>query len=476
MDPTAIEPPPREPPLGLPRVAREALGELRRRGGAGLPPGETSFSVRRSLRMQRDPLSFGLERYERFGPIFTTRVFHRPIVFMLGPEANHFVTVSGAHLLSWRRGMFGEQLIPLLGDGLLTTDGGYHDQARQIMMPAFHRRRMDAAVAAIVAETTRSLEGLSSGEVTDVYAWARRLTTEIAMRALLGIDPHDGEVGREAAMSFERALGFFGTPLPLMVLRGPGSPWSRMQKARARLDRIIYAEIDRRRAGAAGGGDVLSMLVEARAEDGSQLSDRELRDQVMTMLAAGHDTTSSTISFLLYELARNPAALDRVLAESDSVLAGAAPGLERLSDGLPELGMAVDETLRVYPPAWFGPRRAVEDFEFGGYSIPAGTHVSYSSWASHRLPDVFEDPDRFIPGRFTPEARAALPRGAYVPFGGGSRICIGKRFGLLVVKVTATLLLQRMRPRLQAGHRLEIATVPNLSPKGGLPMLLETRT
>jgi cytochrome P450 len=193
----------------------------------------------------------------------------------------------------------------------------------------------------------------------------------------------------------------------------------------------------------------------------------------MTMLAAGHDTTSSTIAFLLYELARNPEALDRVVAEADAELDGGAPDLGRLGDGLPELGMAVDETLRLYPPAWFGPRRAFEDLEFGGHTIPRDTHLAYSSWVSHRLAGVFADPEQFLPERFSPEARAALPRGAYVPFGGGSRICIGKRFGLLVVKVAATLLLQRARPRLLPGHRLEIATVPNLSPKGGLPMVLE---
>ena len=466
--------PGRVPPLGLRTIARELSGELRTR--SRLPPGETSFNLARSLRMQRDPLTFGLESYRRYGPIYTARVFHRRVVFMLGPEANHFVTAAGADHFSWRHGMFGEQLTPLLGDGLLTTDGDHHDRARQIMMPAFHRSRMDAVVEVMVEEVTRSLDALPAGEVADVYRWIRRVATDVTMRALLGVDARDDDVGRRAAELFERALSFFGTPLPLMAARGPGSPWRRMQKARSGLDRIVYEEIARRRACDSPGDDVLSMLITARADDGSALSDRDLRDHAMTLLAAGHDTTSSTVAFLLYELARNRSVMDRIAAEGDAVLGGGAPSFEQLSNDLPELSMAVEEALRMYPPAWFGPRLSIEDFEFGGYVIPSGTHVAYSSWATQHLPDVFSDPERFSPERFAPAARAALPRGAYMPFGGGRRICIGRRFGLLLVKAAATLMLQRMRPELLPGHRLEIATVPNLSPRGGLPLLLGART
>jgi cytochrome P450 len=221
---------------------------------------------------------------------------------------------------------------------------------------------------------------------------------------------------------------------------------------------------------------VLGLLLDAAdEEDGSQLSDREIRDQLMTLLFAGHDTSTSTLSFLVYELARNPAALATLVAEQDRVLDGKPPTAEQLAGELPELEMALDETLRLYPPAWIGPRRAMRTFEFAGCDVPAGAHVNYCSWASHRLPHVFEDPEAFIPERFRRDRKAALPKGAYVPFGGGSRICIGKRFGQMEVKAVATLLLQRCRLERRPGHTMTIREMPTLSPRGGLPMVVRER-
>jgi cytochrome P450 len=219
----------------------------------------------------------------------------------------------------------------------------------------------------------------------------------------------------------------------------------------------------------------LSMLIAARDEDGDGFSDRELRDQVMHLLFGGHDTSSSTLSFLVYELARHPDVAARLRREQDEALGGRSPAVDELMGALPQLDMALDETLRLYPPVWFGPRKAVSDFEFAGHSIPAGTHIMHSSWVSHRLPEVFPDPEAFIPERFTAEAKAKLPKGAYIPFGGGRRICIGKRFGQLVVKAIATSLLQRFEFELEPGYELDIATVPTLSPRDGLPVVLRAR-
>jgi len=196
----------------------------------------------------------------------------------------------------------------------------------------------------------------------------------------------------------------------------------------------------------------------------------------VTLTFAGHDTSTSTLSFLLYELARHPHVLARLLEEQDRVLGGRAPTAAELAAGaLPELDMALDETLRLYPAAWIGPRRAVEEFEFAGQHVPAGAYVDYCSWASHRLPDVFPEPEAFIPERFAPERKARLPKGAYVPFGGGSRTCIGMRFGQMEVKVVATLALQRLRPELLPGRRMTVRQMPTLSPRGGLPMTVRER-
>ncbi len=195
----------------------------------------------------------------------------------------------------------------------------------------------------------------------------------------------------------------------------------------------------------------------------------------MTLMFAGHDTSTSTITFLLYELARHPDALQRIWAEQDEVLSGRPPDAAALTGGLPQLEMALDETLRLYPPAWIGPRRAVKAFEFAGQHVPEGAYVAYCSWASHRLPDVFPDPDAFVPERFSEERKAALPKGAYVPFGAGSRTCIGMRFGQLEIKAVASLLLQRFRPELPGAHSMRIRQMPTLSPAGGLELIMRER-
>jgi cytochrome P450 len=212
-------------------------------------------------------------------------------------------------------------------------------------------------------------------------------------------------------------------------------------------------------------------------EDGSRLSDREVRDQVMTLLFAGHDTSTSTVSFLLYELARHPAALAKLLDEQDRVLGDRRPSAAELMSGaaLPQLEMVLDETLRLYPAAWVGPRRAVDTFEFGGHQVPAQAYVYYSSWASHRLPDVWPEPEAFVPERFAPEAKARLPKGAYIPFGGGSRTCIGMRFGQLEIKTIVSLLLQRHRLELVPGRTMTVRQMPTLSPREPLEMTVRPR-
>jgi cytochrome P450 len=455
------------------RVVDDVLSERRAKGP--FPPGPRDFNLKRSRQMAHDPLPILLPLYSEYGPIFSVRLLHAQSVFMLGPEANHFILVEHPEHFHWREGSFGD-LIPLLGDGLLTIDGAYHDRARQIMMPAFHREQIIAAVKTMQREAEEAMAGWQPGDVVDVYHWARNLAMRIAMRALLGLDPDDGGKGALAAEHFERALGFYGIDFHMRLMRGPRSPWRRMNASRKVLDEIVFGEIsERRRRPDAERLDILSLLLGAEAEDGSRLSDQEVRDQVMTLMFAGHDTSTSTISFMLYELARNPGALARLQSEQDEILQDESPSSEQLERELPQLEMTVDETLRLYPPAWIGPRRAVSEFEFGGCHVPAGAYVNYSSWASHRLPDVFPHPEAFIPERFERERKAALPRGAYVPFGGGSRICIGKRFGQTEVKLVTTMVTQRFRLELVPGHEMTIRQMPTLSPKDGLPMVVRER-
>jgi cytochrome P450 len=440
------------------------------------PPGETRLSLARTRRFAEDPLPMLLDAYERFGPIFTLRLFHGNVVFMLGPAANHYVTVSHASNFTWRESHF-RDLIGLMGDGLLTIDGEFHRRSRMIMLPAFHREHIAASFEVMHEETTRALDQMTPGASIDLYAWTRRLAVRIAMRALFGVDP-DGPRAHsiDAAGLFEEALAFYSSDYFLRVLRGPFTPWARLQRAARTLDRLIYSEITRRRASGERGQDILSLLLDAHDEDENALSDVQVRDEVMTLLFAGHDTTTSTVSFMFYELARHPQILARLLAEQDAEMIGGQPSAAQMMGGeLVELELVLEETLRKYPPAWVGPRRSVEAFEFEGRTVPARAFVNYCSWASHHLPDVFEHPEEFRPERFAPEARAALPKGAYVPFGGGSRTCIGMRFGQLEVRTIAALILSRVTLELPADFRLAIRQMPTISPKNGLPMLVHPR-
>ena len=454
------------------------LSDLRDERAASVPypPGETRFSMARTRRFASEPLPMLLEAYERYGPIFTLRLFHGNVVFMLGPEANHYITVSHASNFTWRDSHF-RDLIGLMGDGLLTIDGEFHRRSRLIMLPAFHREHITASVDAMVEETDRALERFRPGARIDLYAWTRRLALQVAMRSLFGLDP-DGERARalDAASLFEQALAFYSSDYVLRVLRAPFTPWARMQKAARQLDTLIYSEIAKRRNTGERGQDILSLLLDAQDEDGVTLTDLQIRDEVMTLMFAGHDTTTSTISFMFYELARNPDVAGRVIAEQDALLEDGRPTAAQLTSGeLTELELVLDETLRKYPPAWVGPRRSLEAFEFAGHAVPERAFVNYSSWASHHLADVFTDPEEFRPDRFTPEARAALAKGAYVPFGGGSRMCIGMRFGQLEVRAIATLILSRFSLSLPEDFELTIRQMPTISPKEGLPMLVHSR-
>ena len=457
----------------LRRLTSDLLAE--RRTEVPFPPGETSFSVRRTRRMMLDPLELLLEAYENFGPVFTLRIFHGNSVFLIGPEANHFMTVSNAQNFSWREGHMGD-LIPFLGDGLLTIDGDYHRRSRRIMLPAFHHEAIAGALGVMNIEIDHALDRLRPGQEIDLYRWTRRLALRIAMRALFGFDPDAAGSMTDVAHQFELGLGFWARDYLLQVIRGPGTPFAQMQGARQALDRVIFTEIARRRRTGERGPDVLSLLLDATDEDGSKLDDQQVRDQVMTLLFAGHDTTTSTIAFMFYELLRRPDVVAGLRDEQAQALGGEAPDARLLMSGeLQLLDMVQDETLRMYPPAWIGARKAIDTFEFAGATVPRGAYVNYSSWVSHHLPHVFPEPTEFRPDRFAPDRKAALPKGAYVPFGAGSRICIGMRFGQLEIKAIASELIRRYDFELKPGYVLRTRQMPTIGPKDGLPLLVRRR-
>jgi cytochrome P450 len=229
------------------------------------PPGETSFSMARTRHFEHDPKGLLVSSYQRYGPVFTLKIFHHNAVFMLGPAANHYMLVSHASNFLWRDGHM-RDLIPLLGDGLLTIDGLYHRTHRKLMLPAFHRERIEAASVAMREEVDRALEQLIPDTVVNLYDWTRSVALRIALRALFGFDPDVAQAGGfNAAAEFESALSFYSRDYLLQILRGPGTPYARMLRSRDRLDGLIYGEIDRRRASGERGEDILSLLLDAEA-------------------------------------------------------------------------------------------------------------------------------------------------------------------------------------------------------------------
>lgn len=444
--------------------------------GASYPPGDTSFSPARAARFVRDPLSMLLESYERFGPIFTLRLAAYKVVFMLGPEATHYMTVANAANFSWGSSMLRE-FSPVGGEGLFLVDGERHDRAREAIAPAFNRARLLESIEVMMRETERALGEIAPGSCVDVYAWSRELTVQILLRGLLGLDP-DGDPARAREISglLDVVEAYFST-FALRLARGPFTPWARLKRAMRALDGILVAEIARRRGGGERGGDVLSLLLDATDAAGRPMGEGEILDHLKTLIFTGQDSTTSTLALLLYELDRHPEVLARLRQEQAEMVVDGNPTPQQLLAGeLPYLEAVLDETLRRYAPPWLGPRRSRAAFEFDGHTVPAGAHVAYSMWATHHLADVFEDPFAFRPERFLPERRSTIPKGAFAPFGGGPRMCLGTRFARAQIRTVVTQMLARFEPRLAEGYELRIDQIPTVSPKGGMPMILGPRS
>jgi cytochrome P450 len=365
-----------------------------------------------------------------------------------------------------------------LGEGLLTSEGDFWRRQRRLSQPAFHRERVAAHARVMVDLTARMLDGWADGQALDVQEAMMRLTLEIVAKCLFDADVTGDSADASAAM--ETVLHCFTArvgrllPLPAFVPT-PGN--LRLRRAMRRLYGIVYRMIAERRASGQNRGDLLSMLLEATddiADGGAGMTDRQLRDEAMTLFMAGHETTANTLAWVWFLLDRNPQAEAALHAELDTVLAGRAPTFEDLPK-LPYAERVVTEALRLYPTVWLLGREATEPTEVGGYPIGKGTTVYMSQWVIHRDPRFFDDPLAFRPERWADDLARKLPRYAYFPFGGGPRICIGNAFALM----ESTLLLATIAARFRVRLVKETPVVPlptmTLRPVGGIAVTLEER-
>ena len=364
-----------------------------------------------------------------------------------------------------------------LGQGLLTSEGDFWRRQRRLSQPAFSRERVAALAAPMVDLTARMLEDWRDGQARDVQEDMMRLTLEIVAKTLFGADIAEETAEISAAM--ETSMHCFTARVNALVKLPEFVPTPnhlRLGRAARRLDAIIYDLIARRRAAGEAGDDLLSLLLRARDEEegGGPMTDRQLRDEAMTLFMAGHETTANTLAWAWCLLAGHPEAEAKLHAELDSVLDGRPPTLA----DLPRLTYAdrvISETLRVFPTVWILGREAIEPVTIGGYRVPVGTTLFMPQWVIHRDGRFFDDPKAFRPDRWADGLAKRIPRYAYFPFGGGPRICIGNAFAQMEAVLLLATIAGRYRLKMDPGFEVKPWATMTLRPIAGVPVTLERR-
>ncbi len=364
-------------------------------------------------------------------------------------------------------------LARFLGNGLLTSDGEFWKRQRRLVAPALHTRRIEAYADTMVQYTQDMLRDWArrTNSTIDVAEEMTQLTLLIVGKTLFNADVKAAVQQVGAAVEVIQHAGGVSDMIPKWV---PLPAHLRERRVLRELNELVYGIIRERRASGGDSGDLLSMLLLAQDDDGSHMTDQQVRDEFLTLFLAGHETTSNTLNWTWMLLAQHPQAEAKLHAELDTVLAGRAPTLQDLQ-ALPYTEMVIKESLRLYPPAWGFGRMAIEDVQVGEYAIPNGASVGVSVYRTHRDPRWWDNPHEFRPERFSPENEAAIPRYAYLPFGGGPRICIGNSFAMMEARLLLAAMAQHYQLRLAPGQVVKPEAHITMYPRGGLPMRLEAR-
>jgi cytochrome P450 len=413
------------------------------------PPGPKLHPRLQAFAFIRDPLSFLTKSARRYGDVVSLQLGAQRTFLLNHPDYIRDVFLIPAE--DMRKGPRLQRAKSLLGEGLVTSEGDLHKKQRRIIQPAFHRQAL-AKQAAMIAEIGEHYAAsCSEGETRDIHLDMRHLTLAIITTLLFGKD-----MGKEFRDQLTQQLSASMRHLNLLGMR-PGSlmrwvkdlPFSQapdLHQNRAEVDNFIYEVIAQRRRSGVNQGDVLSMLMAATAED--QMSDKQIRDEVITLIHAGHETTANALTWTWYLLGRHPEVETKLHQEINRVLDARVPTFDDLVR-LPYAEMVFQESMRLYSPAWLNARVTLKDFSAGRYTLPAGALLMASQYVMHRDPRYFADPDQFMPERWTAEVRHSLPQFAYFPFGGGHRRCIGESLAMMEgVLLLATISARwRLRPR-----------------------------
>ena len=423
----------------------------------------------------RDALGF-IERMQReYGDIVWSRFLYVPALFLYHPDEIEYVLTTNARNFRKAMTLRSNFFQRLVGNGLLTSEGEEWKRQRRLSNPAFHRERVTTYATTMVHYAKRLSASWEAGETRDVHRDMMRLTLEIVVQCLFSADvSHDVDHIGETLAEMVKPFASQATLKWILNNRLPTPSHLRFHRLARKISYVIYRIIAERRASGKDEGDLLSMLLDAHDEDGSGMNDQQLRDEVMTLFLAGHETTALTLAWAWYLLGKNPEAEKRFHAELDQVLGNRDAAFSDLPR-LKYTEQIVKESMRLYPPAYGLGREALSDCEIGGYPVPAGTQVFMFQWATHRDARFYDEPLEFKPERWTPEFEARLPKYAYFPFGAGPRICIGASFAMMEMILVLATIGQRFRLALAPDHPVEVYPAMSLRPKEGVKITVHAR-
>jgi len=436
------------------------------------PPGPKGSLIMGVMRdFNRDTLDF-VTRCRDFGDVVHTRFLYVHAYFLYNPADIESLLTTNAKSYRKAQSLRSPFFHRLVGNGLVTSEGDFWRRQRRLAQPAFHRQRISSYGDVMVQYAERSIANWRAGERRDVARDMSRLTMEIVVKTLFNSDvSNDADHVGEILSKIARPFASQATVKWILDNRLPTPGRRRYFNSVSEIDRIVFQIIAERRANVYDEGDLLSMLLQAQDEDGSQMTDAQLRDEVMTLFLAGHETTALALSWSWYLLATHPDAEQKFHDELNEVLGGRSPNVSDLPR-LKYTEMIAKEAMRLYPPAYAIGREAIEDTEIGGYHVPKRTQLFAFQWVTQRDPRYFDEPDAFKPERWSNGEQ--VEKYAYFPFGGGPRQCIGNYFAMMEVVLLLATIGQRFRFALDREHKVEVLPVLSLRPKNGIKVIVDS--